>query len=59
MLLGTAHAARESATAHMRPIQPPDDELEQSLARVLGSAAFAAAYSEGERLSPAQALQPT
>ncbi len=57
VLLGTAHAARDSATAHMRPAQPPDEELRRSLARVLGTAAFDAAYGEGKRLSPTQALQ--
>jgi len=41
----------------MRPIQAPDQELRRSLARVLGDAAFDAAYGEGQRLSPAQALQ--
>src|SRR5262249_17104423 len=57
LVLGTAHTARESATAQMRPIQPPDEELRRSLVRVLGTAAFDAAYTEGGRLSPAQALQ--
>jgi hypothetical protein len=57
MLLGTAHTARESAAVQMRPIQPPDEELQRSSARVLGTAAFDAAYSEGERLSPAQTLR--
>jgi len=57
MLLGTAHTARELAAPHMRPVQSPDEELPRSLAQVLGTAAYATAYSEGERLSPAQALQ--
>jgi len=57
VLLGTAHIARASASAHMRPIHAPDQELRRSLARVLGDAAFDAAYGEGQRLSPAQALQ--
>jgi len=57
VLLGTAHTARESAPAHMRPTQPPDEDLQRSLARVLGTAAFAAAYHEGKHLTPAQALQ--
>ena len=57
MLLGIAHTARESASAHMRPAQPPDSELRRSLARVLGTAAFDAAYSEGKLMSPVQALQ--
>ena len=57
VLLGTAHTARESAPAHMRPTQPPDEDLQRSLARVLGTAAFAAAYREGKHLTPAQALQ--
>ena len=58
MLLGTAHTARESASTHMRP-QPPDQELRPSVARVLGTAAFDAAYSEGKLLSPVKALQHT
>jgi hypothetical protein len=57
VLLGTAHIARDSASAHMRPTQAPDQELRRSLARLLGSAVFDAAYGEGQRLSPAQALQ--
>jgi len=57
MLLGTAHIARDSASGHMRPIQAPDQELRRLLARLLGSAAFDAAYGEGQRLSPTQALQ--
>jgi hypothetical protein len=56
VLLGTADIARDSASAHMRPIQAPDQELRRSLARMLGNAAFDAAYGEGRRLSPAQAL---
>ncbi|MEO3860974.1 LuxR C-terminal-related transcriptional regulator [Acrocarpospora sp. B8E8] len=59
VLLGTAYAARESASAHMRPIQPPDEELRRSLVQVLGAGAFATAYGEGECLSPAQALRFT
>ncbi len=57
VLLGTAHAVRESAGAHMRPIHPPDEELRQSLVQVLGAAAFDTAHGEGERLSAAQALK--
>jgi hypothetical protein len=57
MLLGTAHAARESATAHMRPHQAPDDELARALAETLGTTVFEAAFGEGERLAPVQALQ--
>jgi hypothetical protein len=57
VLLGTADIARDSASAHMRPIQEPDQELRRSLASMLGRAAFDAAYGEGQRLSPAQALQ--
>ena len=45
------------ASAHMRPAQPPERELRRSLAQVLGTAAFDAAYSEGKLLSPVQALQ--
>jgi hypothetical protein len=57
VLLGTAHTARGSASAHMRPTEPPDQELRRSLVRVLGTAAFDAAYGEGQQLSPTQALQ--
>ncbi len=57
VLLGTARTARESASAHMRPIEPTDEELHQSLVRILGAAAFDTAHDEGERLSPTQALQ--
>jgi predicted ATPase/DNA-binding CsgD family transcriptional regulator len=57
VLLGTAYAAREVASAHMRPIQPPDERLRRSLVRTLGTAAFDTAHTEGMRLSPIQALQ--
>jgi hypothetical protein len=57
VLLGTARAARESASAHMRPAQPPDQELRRSLVRVLGAADFNEAHADGQRLSPAQALE--
>jgi predicted ATPase/DNA-binding CsgD family transcriptional regulator len=56
ILLGTAHTARESASAHMRPIDPPDDRLRQRLIDTLGAAGFDDAYREGERASPTQAL---
>src|SRR6266487_519478 len=56
-LLGTAHTARESASGHMQPIQPPDGELRRSLVRTLGTAAFDTAHREGEHLSPTQALR--
>jgi hypothetical protein len=59
VFLGAAHTARESASAHMRPARPPDEELHRSLARALGTAAFNAADGEGTRLSPPQALQAT
>jgi hypothetical protein len=59
MLLGTARTARESAIVHMRPAQPPDEELRQSLSRALGAEAFNAAHADGQRLSPAQALEVT
>jgi hypothetical protein len=41
----------------MRPAQPPDQELRRSLIRVLGDAAFNDAHADGQRLSPAQALE--
>jgi hypothetical protein len=33
---------------------PPHGDLQRSLARFLGTAAFAAAYREGKHLTPAQ-----
>jgi predicted ATPase/DNA-binding CsgD family transcriptional regulator len=57
VLLGTAHIARESAGATMRPSRPSNDELRRSLMEILGAAAFDTAHAEGERLSPTQALQ--
>src|SRR4029453_5290898 len=57
ILLGTAHRARESATAHMRPVTPPDEKLRQTLTQTLGVTAFDAAYTEGERQTPTEALQ--
>jgi predicted ATPase/DNA-binding CsgD family transcriptional regulator len=57
VLLGAAHRVRESASAHMRPIQPPDPELRRALAHALGAAAFDSAHGEGERLSPMEALR--
>jgi predicted ATPase/DNA-binding CsgD family transcriptional regulator len=57
VLLGAGRTARESATAHMRPLRPPDDDLRRSLERELGNAAVDTAYAEGKRLSPTQALR--
>ena len=57
VLLGAAHTARDSASGHMRPARPPDQELRRSLARALGAEAFDASYGEGKRLPPVQALQ--
>src|SRR4029453_13229656 len=54
VLLGAAHTARESASAHMRPLEPPDGELRRSLVHALGKKAFDSAHQEGERLSPTQ-----
>jgi predicted ATPase/DNA-binding CsgD family transcriptional regulator len=56
-LLGTAQAARDSATAHMRPSGPPDKELRRSLVATLGPEGFVAAYAAGGALPPAQALR--
>jgi hypothetical protein len=56
-LLGTAQAARDSATAHMRPSGPPDEDLRRSLVAALGADGFDAAYGAGGALPPAQALQ--
>jgi hypothetical protein len=57
MLLGTAHTARESDSARLQPVHPPDGRLRQSLQRALGETAFDDAYHDGERFAPAQALQ--
>ena len=56
ILLGTAYAARTSAP--MRPAEPPDRHLRESLEQVLGSSGFTAAHTEGERTAPLQALRP-
>jgi predicted ATPase/DNA-binding CsgD family transcriptional regulator len=56
ILLGTANRTRESARAHMRPIEALNEELRRSLEELMGAADFDAAYSEGEDLSPTQAL---
>ena len=57
ILLGTAHRTRESVSASMRPIGHSNEELRLSLARILGAATFDAAYAEGGRLTPIQALE--
>jgi hypothetical protein len=57
VLLGAAHAARESASAHRQSIHPPDARLSESLQRTLGASAFDREYRHGERCAPAQALQ--
>jgi hypothetical protein len=58
VFLGTARTARETAaSAHIRTIPPPDDDLRHALERELGAAAFDEAHGEGERLTPTQALQ--
>ncbi|MEV7808666.1 LuxR C-terminal-related transcriptional regulator [Microbispora sp. NPDC088329] len=57
VLLGTAHRARETAGAHLRPIRPPDPELRHALIRALGAESFDSAHSRGEHLSPAEALR--
>ena len=56
MLLGAAHTARESASAHRQPIHPPDMQLRQSLQRTLGASAFDHEYRHGEQFTPAEAL---
>jgi hypothetical protein len=59
VLLGSAHTARNTASTHMRPIEPPDEKLRRSLKRILGTAAFDTAHAEGERTSPTNALRLT
>jgi predicted ATPase/DNA-binding CsgD family transcriptional regulator len=56
-ILGAAHGARNSASAHMRPINPPDEQLHQSLEQILGTDAFDTAHAEGERTPLEQTLQ--
>ena len=57
VILGAASRTREAASAHMRPAQPIDGELQASLKRGLGAAAFTRFFAEGEQLSPIQVLQ--
>jgi hypothetical protein len=57
-LLGTAHAVRAAGHAHMRPLQPPDQQLRESVEHALGPAAFATAHADGEATAPLHALQP-
>ena len=57
VLLGTAHAVRESASVHMRPSTSPDQALQRTLRQALGPAAFGTAYAEGEAMSPTEALR--
>jgi hypothetical protein len=57
VLLGIAHAARESASAHGRPVEPPDEALRRALAAAIGDEAFDAAYAEGQR-TPVTAFAP-
>jgi predicted ATPase/DNA-binding CsgD family transcriptional regulator len=57
VLLGTAHAVRQSAAEHLRPVPPADETLHHALAQELGEAAFNSAYGEGLGLSPAEALR--
>jgi predicted ATPase/DNA-binding CsgD family transcriptional regulator len=57
VLLGAARAARASASAHMRPVQPPDEKLHRALAGQLGDAAFETALREGQATSPMRALR--
>jgi hypothetical protein len=57
VLLGTAHTARNSASPHMRPVDPPDEELGRSLKAILGTPTFDTAHAEGERTSLTHALR--
>lgn len=57
VLLGVADGARETASAHMRPLRAPDETLRRSLVKALGTADFDTAHAEGGRLSPTQALE--
>ena len=55
-LLGVAHRVRESASAHVHPIRPPDEQLRRDVARALGAADFEVGYRDGEQLTPIQWL---
>jgi hypothetical protein len=57
VLLGAAGGARQLASVHMRPARPSDETLPRSIERVLGTEVFTAAYAEGQRMSPTQALR--
>jgi len=59
VLLGAAHTARQSASEHMRPLPPPDDELQRAVLRDLGATVYDAAHTEGAGLSPAEVLRLT
>jgi predicted ATPase len=56
VLLGAAQTARQSASEHMRPLPPSDEDLQSTVMRDLGTTAYDAAHAEGARLSPAEAL---
>jgi hypothetical protein len=56
VLLGAAHTARESASAHLRPIDLEDGELRHDLIDALGASDFDTAYHEGERLTATHAV---
>jgi hypothetical protein len=57
VVLGVAHTAREAATAHRRPVEPPDEALRRALTKALGVEAFDAAHDEGQR-TPVTAFAP-
>jgi hypothetical protein len=59
VFLGAARTARQLASVHMRPTQPSDETLPKSIERILGTEVFTAAYAEGQRMSPTQALRLT
>jgi predicted ATPase/DNA-binding CsgD family transcriptional regulator len=59
VFLGAADAQRGSASSSRRPPQPPDDNLRRSLELGLGRSVFDEAHTEGQSLSPTQALRRT
>jgi hypothetical protein len=59
VLLGAADAQRGSASSSRRPPQPSDENLRRSLVRALGRSAFDEAHTEGQSLSPTEALRLT
>jgi predicted ATPase/DNA-binding CsgD family transcriptional regulator len=56
VILGVADRARDAASAHMRPIQPPDEHLRDNVRQTLGATAYDDLYRGGGQLAPSEAL---